>query len=538
MMRRLALLLAICGPLMLSSQEVYDDFEGGGTISGWVGDACEIDDRYPNPWRQGSNTSTTVMQYRDVGGQYANVRFDLGTTFDLATGHVFSVQIYVPSSGLVGAQPYQLSLKLQDAALPQPWATQTEIIKPIALDSWQTIVFDFAVDDYINLDGQSPPPLDRLDFSRVLLQVNGEDNMAQVEALIDNFTYDGSIPAEPVYDQLVWADEFDTDGPIDASRWFHQTRLPIQGSWYNGEIQHYTDRPDNAIVKDGVLRVVARKEAYTDQGVTKEYTSARLNSKYAFTYGKVEVRARLPRGVGTWPAIWMLGTNITEAGAYWETQGLGTTPWPDCGEIDIMEHWGTNQDYVQSATHTRSSFGNTVNKGGRVLPTASDDYHVYAMAWSEDKLVFTIDDVVHYTYRPVSLDAETWPFAMDQYLLLNVAVQDVIDPSIDSAVMEVDYVRVYQQRPVSTSTLSTAEVPQRYYPNPVVDRLTIDVGPAATEVINVTIYDLAGIERHRVACQPSSQSITVDDLQALLPGLYLVSYAVNGRSYQAQIVKQ
>ena len=103
---------------------------------------------------------------------------------------------------------------------------------------------------------------------------------------------------------------------IDADKWFHQTRLPDGNAWFNGEVQHYTDRLDNSYVSDGTLKIVAKKETFTDQNRTKQYTSARLNSKYAFTYGRVEVRAKLPEGAGTWPAIWMLGKNINENGGY------------------------------------------------------------------------------------------------------------------------------------------------------------------------------------------------------------------------------
>jgi beta-glucanase (GH16 family) len=140
--------------------------------------------------------------------------------------------------------------------------------------------------------------------------------------------------------------------------------LPLPDGWFNGEIQHYTDREENSYQENGRLHLVAQRERFTDQGVTKNFTSARLNSKFAFTYGRVDIRAKLPTGVGTWPALWMLGRNIDEDGAYWENQGFGTTPWPACGEIDIMEHWGDNQNYVSSAMHTPSSFGGTVNVGG------------------------------------------------------------------------------------------------------------------------------------------------------------------------------
>jgi beta-glucanase (GH16 family) len=125
---------------------------------------------------------------------------------------------------------------------------------------------------------------------------------------------------------LVWADEFDTDGAVNPNNWFHQTQLPASGSWFNGEEQHYTNRIENSFVNNGFLNIVAIKESFTDQGETKQYTSARLNSKFAFTYGRVDVRARLPFGDGTWPAIWTLGKNISEDGAYWENQGFWYNP--------------------------------------------------------------------------------------------------------------------------------------------------------------------------------------------------------------------
>ena len=137
--------------------------------------------------------------------------------------------------------------------------------------------------------------------------------------------------------ELVWSDEFDGTGAIDSDKWFHQTLLPNGNSWFNGELQHYTNRTDNSYLADGYLHIVAKKESFTDQGRTKSYTSARLNSKYAFTYGRVEISAKLPTGRGTWPAIWTLGQNITENGGYW-TSTNGTTGWPACDEVDIMQH--------------------------------------------------------------------------------------------------------------------------------------------------------------------------------------------------------
>ena len=244
--------------------------------------------------------------------------------------------------------------------------------------------------------------------------------------------------------QLVWADEFDGGVAINTTNWFHQTQLPAGGSWYNGEIQHYTNRTDNSNVSDGYLNIIAKKEEFTDQGHTKQYTSARLNSKFAFTYGRVEVRAKLPTGVGTWPAIWLLGRNIDEPGAYWETQGYGAVSWPACGEIDIMEHWGSNQNYVSSAIHTPSSYGGTINHGGQTIPTASSAFHIYALEWTEEKMVFSVDDVVHYTYNPAVKNSNTWPFDTEQYIILNIAIEPGIDSAFTQSKMEVDYIRVYQ----------------------------------------------------------------------------------------------
>lgn len=290
------------------------------------------------------------------------------------------------------------------------------------------------------------------------------------------------------FDSLVWADEFNVNGGLDTANWWHQTVLPNNGqSWWNGEIQHYTNRDTNTYCDSGYMHLVALKETFTDQNVTKEYTSARLNSKFAFTYGRVEVRAQLPTGVGTWPAIWMLGQNITEVGAYWETLGYGTTGWPACGEVDIMEHWGHNQDYVSSAMHTPSSFGGTVNIGGQMVPGASTGMHTYALEWTPTKMVFSVDSVVHYTYEPSVRDMNTWPFDAPQYMLLNTAILPSIDTNFVSSPMIVDYVRIYQSSTLSQEELEQASI--ELYPNPTSEVLNI-VQPFASAQFE--IFDLGG----------------------------------------------
>lgn len=251
------------------------------------------------------------------------------------------------------------------------------------------------------------------------------------------------------YNDLVWSDEFSTNGAVNSSNWFHQTQIPSGGNWYNGEQQHYTNQLSNSFVDAGFLNIVAKKETFTDQGYTKQYTSARLNSKFAFLYGRIDVRAKIPVAQGTWPAIWTLGKNINEDGGFFDAV-YGTTNWPACGEIDIMEYGITPSqptNYIQSALHTPSSFGNTTNVGGTIASNLGNDFHVYSMNWSPYQISFLIDNVIFYTYNPAVKNASNWPFNSEQYMLLNIAMGGVagsIPSSFTQSTMEIDYVRVYQ----------------------------------------------------------------------------------------------
>ncbi|MGV1011620.1 MAG: family 16 glycosylhydrolase [Flavobacterium sp.] len=265
----------------------------------------------------------------------------------------------------------------------------------------------------------------------------------------------GFAQVDVVYSNLVWSDEFDGNGAINSNNWFHQTQLPTSGSWFNGEEQHYTDLLTNSFVNSGMLNIVAKKEPYTSQGITKQYTSARLNSKFAFKYGRIDVRAKLPLEAGTWPAIWMLGKNVNEDGGYFDSS-FGTTDWPACGEIDIMEHGifgGQNINYIQSTLHTPSSFGGSVNNGGTIASDLANSYHVYSLNWSPFQLTFLLDNVPYYTYNPSVKNASTWPFNLEQFLLLNVALGGIagtIPTSYTQSSMLIDYVRVYQNTAVDT----------------------------------------------------------------------------------------
>lgn len=240
--------------------------------------------------------------------------------------------------------------------------------------------------------------------------------------------------------RLVWNDEFDGEH-LDDDKWVLETGAH---GWGNNEWQDYTAR-QNTEVSGGTLKIIARRSG-AGQNVG-DYTSARLNSIQSFTYGRMEVRAKVPelRGNGLWPAIWMLGRNIDEVG------------WPACGEIDIMEYVSHDPNTFHYSVHTTAFNhieGSQVTSGGISLATIEERFHVYGVIWTEDFLKFYLDDTtnVMLTFeKPANATRAEWPFDGPQYFLLNMAVggnwggAQGVDDEIFPATFEIDYVRVYER---------------------------------------------------------------------------------------------
>jgi beta-glucanase (GH16 family) len=236
---------------------------------------------------------------------------------------------------------------------------------------------------------------------------------------------------------IKWADEFDKNGAPDPSIWGYDLG---GGGWGNNEKQTYTKAADNASVKDGLLNITAKLN--TDFPF---YTSARMvtKDKKDFLYGRIEIKAKLPRGKGTWPAIWSLATKTTYGDAYW----------PDNGELDIMEHVGFDQDRIHNNIHTKA-FNHSIgtNKGNsRTVEQVSDKFHIYAMEWLPTGIVFLIDGEKNFEFKKENYYGwKEWPFDKPQHLLLNIAVggnwggQQGIDDTVFPQKMEVDYVRYYE----------------------------------------------------------------------------------------------
>ena len=413
------------------------------------------------------DTTNNVGEFYNDGSS-ANQGFyiDLNRSIDLDEEKNLSLSFYSYDTN-----SHSITIKLENGENPDVEVTQT--ISGSSQNNWTALSFDFSNATYTS-NGTSVDATGT--YNRLTIFIDLGVNTSGTY-LIDTIN-DGSEVTDPneidiIYTDLVWADEFDTNGAIDAAKWHHQTQLPQGGSWYNGEVQHYTNRIENSSVNNGFLDITAIKESFTDQGQTKQYTSARLNSKFAFTYGRVDVRAKLPFGDGTWPAIWTLGKNINEDGGYWDNQ-YGTVGWPACGELDIMEHGLHPTNQVSVAIHTPSSYGGTVNTSIQTLADVANNFHVYSMNWSPDQITFLIDGVGFYTYNPAVKNDDTWPFYLEQYLLLNIAMGGnggAIDSNFSQSSMVIDYVRVYQNTTASTEDVFANKF--SVYPNPSSDVLNI-----------------------------------------------------------------
>ena len=235
--------------------------------------------------------------------------------------------------------------------------------------------------------------------------------------------------------KLVWSDDFNTPGLPDPAKWDYE-----EGFIRNRELQYYTRaRKENARVENGNLVLEARKEDFKGG----KYTSASLITwgKASWTYGRIEVKARIPTGRGLWPAIWTLGADRRETG------------WPACGELDIMENVGFDPDVIHANIHTKKyNHVKKTNKGSKITsPRPFDSFHVYALEWFPDRIDFYFDKEKYFTYENEKSGVDAWPFDKPQYLILNIAIggawggQKGVDDAVFPQQMLVDHVRVYQK---------------------------------------------------------------------------------------------
>lgn len=230
--------------------------------------------------------------------------------------------------------------------------------------------------------------------------------------------------------KLVWSDEFDYTGLPDSNKWGYETG---GHGWGNNEKQYYVEKSiENSVVKNGVLSIIALKKEYKNL----HYTSAKLTTykKVKLQYGKIEIMAKLPKGKGNWPAIWMLPESI-------QTK---EESWPLCGEIDIMEHVGNQLNKIYATLHHPGHSGGNGDGSTTIIPDATTAFHSYIMEWSATSIKFYVDTQLFYTFA----NNASLPFNQNFFVILNMAMGGnfggAIDPAFTSASMEIDYVRVYQ----------------------------------------------------------------------------------------------
>lgn len=234
------------------------------------------------------------------------------------------------------------------------------------------------------------------------------------------------VPGTP---SLFWAEEFDVNGAPNTATWGYDMGNG-SGGWGNQELQYYTDRASNVVVSGGTLKITAKRENYNGFA----FTSTRLLSKGKFSlkYGRIDIRAKLPAGGGTWPALWMLGNNIDAVG------------WPNCGEIDIMEHKGNDQNRIHGTLHYPGRFGGNADGSSVIVSNVSTEFHIYSVDWTATSIKIYVDNQLIHTVA----NSNNLPFNQEFFLILNVAMGGTfggaVDPAFSSSTMEVDYIRIYK----------------------------------------------------------------------------------------------
>ncbi len=435
----------------------------------------------------GPNQTGTVYQEWAVGG---TAGLSVGETI-----HARGVANVYGIDPLTGGSTFRYGFRYMDA-----------LNVPVAADNVTTIAASNAVNDrWVPLvaNGTVPAGAAKVQLVAEFVQNNASDSGA---VYLDDLSVGfGQVPAAQDVGgtnyQLVWSDEFNGSA-LNTANWTAEIGTGNNG-WGNQEAQYYTDRPENLRVENGRLVIEAIKENY----LGSSWTSARIKTqdKRSFQYGKIEFRAKLPSGIGPWPAAWMLGTNISTVG------------WPQCGEIDVMEWRGSfgEANTVGHALHSATRHGgNPVEPQSRTPVTnPSTEFHTYAVVWDSNSLTFSVDGVDVATLTPPAPDAEV--FRKEFFLLLNLAMGGVynggqIDPALTRATYEVDYVRVYQASSSSSDTTPPA--------------LTLNGAPSVNVPWGSSYVD-AGATAFDQGDNMSVPVVTNNPVDTSVPGSYLVSYS-------------
>lgn len=351
--------------------------------------------------------------------------------------------------------------------------------------------------------------LKEINVTLTVININEKYDIKPVIEIAKEFNKLDKVTSGDGY-TIVWSDEFDTDGAPNSEYWSYEIGNGDWG-WGNGEKQYYTNRSDNVKVKDGKLIITAKRENYNNFN----YTSTRIVSrkKVDIKYGRVEFLAKLPKGGGTWPALWMMPTDSR----------YGT--WPASGEIDVMEHVGNNQDAILGTCHS-SAYNGGEGRGTTIKANAvSDTFNLYGLEWTPDGISFLLNDKVYYTYKNPKYSNNNYkyyPYDQEFFIIMNIAMGGMlggnIDPNFTSSSMEVEYVRVYQK----DYTNSDIEAPKKV--NVTAKKSTNEINLSWTKAT-----DNVGLKHYEVFVNGNS-------LDATIKTNYTIKNIDPNKEYEIQVV--
>ncbi len=374
----------------------------------------------------GSGGSTPLLSITPITlneGTGGNTKFGFELTLSAAYTQAVSVEISTASGSAISAEDF-VAVDKQVVTIPAGQTKGTFNVDVIG-DEWKEATEDFL----IQLTNPVNCRLASLNYKGFILN---DDSRIRIND-------DGSNTSPDTYPgyTLAWSDEF-SGAALNQADWNYELGdgCPNNCGWGNNELEWYT-AGDNLYMQDGKMIIEARPESKGG----KNYTSTRITTqnKRTFTFGRIDIRAKVPKGKGVWPALWMLGTNIT------------TVSWPKCGEMDIMELLGQEPNKVHQTIHYGPGPGSIQKTNSRISPTAySDAFHLYSLNWEQDRLQFLVDNVVLLEANKADFGGNAYPFNDPFFFIMNIAVGGNWPGSPDATTqfpqwMMVDYVRVFQK---------------------------------------------------------------------------------------------
>ena len=452
--------------IAVNSQTLPVDFE---TTTSWSVFAGASFSTVSNPYVDLENPSSKVgRMIKGAGQNWAGAYLTLGSSMDFFNNDTFSIK--VRSSKLNTKLLLKVENSLNSTINYEKEITMTKY------NEWETLTFDFS---------QIPNE----NYDRIVLifdlGVTGNGSSSFTYYVDDITLYSLNGPPEPCDSNLtgnvssgsnyvlVWADEFTEDGELCYENWTYDLGTGSQG-WGNFEAQSYTNSSENVRKENGMLKITAIKSG-------NSYTSARIKTKnlFDFTYGRIEISAKLPSTAGTWPAVWLLGSNINEVS------------WPQCGEIDIIEQFSNKQENISTAhwySDGNAQYGLSVNNS-----TLTSSFNTFRLDWTPTSLTAYLNDS---QYWVMSIN-NTMPFFDNFFLIANLALggnkgAGNIDPNFSEDSLEIDYIRVYQNS--YGSVMSTEAVAPRT--NNQIKHYYLDgnlcLESMYSDIQEVSIFDVSG----------------------------------------------